>query len=403
VSTWPTLSPRQIRLRSDDAASRWNFVAGSPRVVVEYRGGRSTAIDASGKTLLQSTDPFAALDFIDHFDLSSLPQARWVGYINYEFAREIETLPASTIDDLGLPMFWFALCEPASDVSFDAQPGTTALDARSMSRRHYLDVVARAIDYIAAGDIFQVNLAQRFTFRTTIAPADVFAALPNSPFGALLEFDAAAIISNSPELFFEVGPRGAARRIVNRPIKGTRPRLPGMREALEASAKDRAELAMIVDLQRNDLGRVCKIGSVNVAKAREIETHPTVYHGVATVEGLLRDDIGFAGIVRALFPCGSITGCPKIRAMQIIDELEPVARGPYCGAIGYIAADGSMQFNVAIRTITRVGELAHVSVGGGIVADSLPRAEYDETLVKARAMFDALGVPEDFRRSLVEG
>jgi para-aminobenzoate synthetase len=212
-------------------------------------------------------------------------------------------------------------------------------------------------------------------------------------FGALLEFSGFAIISNSPELFFRIEPLpDGRRRIVNRPIKGTRPRLPGMDAELAASAKDRAELAMIIDLQRNDLGRICEIGSIEVTQPRIIEAHPTVYHSVATVEGMLRPDVSFADVVRALFPCGSITGCPKVRAMQIIDELEPVTRGPYCGAIGYLAEDGAMEFNVAIRTLVLKDGVAHAYAGGGIVADSLPADEHEETLVKATAMMAALGV-----------
>jgi para-aminobenzoate synthetase component 1 len=165
-----------------------------------------------------------------------------------------------------------------------------------------------------------------------------------------------------------------------------------MEEQLRDSDKDQAELNMIIDLERNDLGRICKTGSVRVTQHRAIERHPTVYHGVATVEGVLRRGVGFVDLLRATFPGGSVTGAPKIRAMQIIDELEPVRRGPYCGAIGYLAADGSMQFNVAIRTMVSKDGLVHVPVGGGIVADSDPAAEYEETLVKARAMFAALGV-----------
>ncbi len=161
---------------------------------------------------------------------------------------------------------------------------------------------------------------------------------------------------------------------------------------LRDSIKDQAELNMIVDLERNDLGRVCEIGSVKVTEPRTIEAHPTVYHGVATVEGDLREDVTFVDLLRATFPGGSVTGAPKIRAMQIIEELEPVRRGPYCGAVGYLSADGRIEFNVAIRTMVVKAGLAYVSVGGGIVADSDPAAEYEETLVKARAMFAALGV-----------
>src|SRR5258708_7143414 len=179
---------------------------------------------------------------------------------------------------------------------------------------------------------------------------------------------------------------------MTRPNKGTRPLGPKLEAELLNSPKDRAELNMIVDLERNDLGRVCEIGSVKVTEPRVIEEHPTVYHGAATIEGTLRDNVGLVDLLRATFPGGSITGAPKIRAMQIIDELEPVRRGPYCGAIGYLSLDGHIQFNIAIRTMIVKDGLIHIPVGGGIVADSDPAAEYEETLVKARAMFNALGL-----------
>lgn len=165
-----------------------------------------------------------------------------------------------------------------------------------------------------------------------------------------------------------------------------------MEAELRDSAKDQAELNMIVDLERNDLGRVCRIGSVRVTEARRIETHPTVLHGVATIEGQLKEKVSFVDLLGATFPGGSVTGAPKIRAMQIIDELEPVRRGPYCGAVGYLAADGTMEFNVAIRTMIVAGGRVHIPVGGGIVADSDPAREYEETLVKAQAMFASLGI-----------
>ena len=241
-----------------------------------------------------------------------------------------------------------------------------------------------------------MNLSQRFSLPLLEHPAALYARLRRqSPawYGACLAYDDFAILSNSPELFLRVTPRDdGSRRVVTRPIKGTRPRAEGMDRELLDSVKDGAELNMIVDLERNDLGRVCEIGSVRVTERRTVEAHPTVYHGVATVEGVLRDDVTFVDLLRAAFPGGSVTGAPKIRAMQIIEELEPVRRGPYCGAIGYLAADGSMEFNVAIRTMVVKGGLVHIPVGGGIVADSDPAAEYEETLVKARAMFDALGV-----------
>ncbi len=179
--------------------------------------------------------------------------------------------------------------------------------------------------------------------------------------------------------------------MITRPIKGTRPLAPGMEDELRRSIKDQAELHMIIDLERNDLGRVCETGSVRVTQPRVIEAHPTVYHGVASVEGVLRREIDLPALLKATFPGGSITGAPKIRAMQIIDELEPVARGPYCGAVGTISA-GRIELNVAIRTMVIQRGTAHLSVGGGIVADSSPAPEYDETLTKARAMLAGLGV-----------
>ncbi|MEM6562222.1 MAG: anthranilate synthase component I family protein, partial [Planctomycetota bacterium] len=261
---------------------------------------------------------------------------------------------------------------------------------QTFTRPHFETAVQQVIDYIAAGDIFQANLSQRFSIPWREPPQVLFERLvERNPawYGALLDRDDYALVSNSPELYLQIDPAG---RVVTRPIKGTRPAGTDPAELL-ASTKDAAELNMIVDLERNDLGRVCKLGSVRVSEPRHIENHGTVLHGVATVEGQLRADATFADVIAATFPGGSITGAPKVRAMQILDELEPVQRGPYCGAIGFISDTGHAAFNIAIRTIVLANEHAHVNVGGGIVADSQPADEYEETLVKARAMFDALG------------
>jgi anthranilate/para-aminobenzoate synthase component I len=202
-----------------------------------------------------------------------------------------------------------------------------------------------------------------------------------------LDYGRFALVSNSPELFLRVWPDG---RIVNKPIKGTRARGPGMRQELLQSEKDAAELNMIVDVQRNDLGRVCQIGSVKVAKSRTVEVHPSVLHGVATIEGQLCPGVGLVELLRATFPCGSVTGAPKIRAMQIIAELERRRRGVYCGAVGYLGSDGSIMLNVAIRTMTILDGIAHVPAGAGIVADSQPRKEAREVVIKAQSMLDVL-------------
>ncbi len=326
-------------------------------------------------------------------------EGRWIGYLSYDLGRLFESLPSIAADDLGIPLFVFTYCRPISDRPGGADPkygiGDDGLSS-NFTRAEYEAAVRRVMDYIAAGDVFQVNLAQRFTAGLKYHPAEIYHRLVRespAPFGAYLGYEDFAIISNSPELFFRVTPD---RRIVSRPIKGTRPAQPGMEAELRDSIKDQAELNMIVDLERNDLGRVCQVGSVHVAKPRAIEAHPTVYHGVATIEGQLRDEISFVDLLRAMFPGGSVTGAPKIRAMQIIDELEPVRRGPYCGAIGYLDAAGNMEFNVAIRTMIAKAGRIHIPVGGGIVADSNPAGEYEETLVKAGAMFRAAGIEPDF-------
>jgi para-aminobenzoate synthetase component 1 len=247
------------------------------------------------------------------------------------------------------------------------------------------------LDFIAAGDVFQVNLSQRFVATGRPEPLDLYlrlkAASP-APFAAFLHWDDLAVVSASPELFYQT----CGDILVTRPIKGTRPRGPAVDEderlaaELRSSPKDRAELTMIVDLERNDLGRVCKYGSVAVVDPMKLESFAQVHHLVATVEGTIRPGAGPVDVVRAVFPGGSITGAPKIRAMEIIDELELNRRSLYTGAIGYFSRGGSSAFNIAIRTILVEGNRASFQVGGGIVADSDPEAEYEETLVKGRGM-----------------
>ena len=266
------------------------------------------------------------------------------------------------------------------------------------TRARYIDAVGRALDHIAAGDIYQVNLAQRFLVRGAPPPASLFHRLRDrapAPFGAFLVLaGGAGIVSSSPERFFRI----QDDRIETWPIKGTRPRgdAPDRDAALavelRASAKDRAENLMIVDLERNDLGRVCAIGSVRVSSLWGVESYSNVHHLVSRVEGTLRRDATPVEILRAMFPGGSITGAPKIRSIQIIDELEPVRRGVYTGAIGYWDARGGCDWSIAIRTVVVERGVASFHVGGGIVADSDPAAEYEETLAKASGMMAALDV-----------
>jgi para-aminobenzoate synthetase component 1 len=276
-----------------------------------------------------------------------------------------------------------------------ATPGTLEKDHDAGV---YLEGARRVLAYLAAGDAYQVNLARRVSAPFSGAAVELAAALrarAPAPFGAFIASadGAAALVGNSPERFLALDGRGA---VETRPIQGTRARAssPGgdrdARAALVASPKDRAEHVMIVDLERNDLGRVCETGSVAVEGVARVLTLPTVHHLVSTVRGRLRTGVGLAALLEATFPGGSITGAPKRRAMQIIDELEPSARGPYTGATGWLGAAGDLDLAVAIRTALVSGGRLSLSVGGGIVADSTPEDEWAETEVKAAA-FARLG------------
>jgi len=268
----------------------------------------------------------------------------------------------------------------------------------NFTRDEYLRAVERALERIAAGDIYQVNLSQRLLVERAPDPAVLFRRLRRespAPFSAFLSYPGGGIASSSPERFFRV----QGDRIETWPIKGTRPRgaTPeedaALKEALRSSAKDRAENVMIVDLERNDLGRICDIGTVAVPALWDVASYANVHHLVSRVEGRLRSDVHPVDVIRALSPGGSITGAPKIRAVEIIDELEPTRRGIYTGALGYWDVRGGCDWNIAIRTIVVESGTASFHVGGGIVADSTPEGEYEETLVKASAMLRALSGP----------
>lgn len=284
----------------------------------------------------------------------------------------------------------------AAATSKAAAIATSAGPRSNFTREEYLRVVERAREYIFAGDIYQVNLSQRFEAPLVADPIVLYETLratSPAPFGAYLDTGDFRVLSNSPERFL----RRLGDRVETRPIKGTRPRRtdPAADRAaaaeLQASEKDAAEHLMIVDLERNDLGRVCEYGSVVVEELARLESYWNVHHLVSTVSGRLRPGVGTAELLRATFPGGSITGAPKVRAMEIIDELEPTSRGVYTGAMGYLSACGGIDLNIAIRTIVYDGEKAYFQVGGGIVADSDPASEYDETLDKATAFFALLG------------
>ena len=266
---------------------------------------------------------------------------------------------------------------------------------KQFSREDYVRAVEKARQYIIDGDIFEVNISQRYEADISVHPYELYRNLRQinpAPFSAYLKFGELAVVSSSPERFLSC--RGD--RVETRPIKGTlrRGKTPAEDESnakeLLHSSKDLAENMMIVDLERNDLGRVCCYGSVKVTELAVLETYPTVFHLTSTIEGRLRDGISRIDLLKATFPGGSITGAPKVRAMEIIDELEPTRRSIYTGSIGYLGFDGNMDVNIVIRTFLIKGNKAYFQVGGAVVYDSDPEAEYQETLDKGQALFKAL-------------
>jgi len=277
----------------------------------------------------------------------------------------------------------------ASDIKYEHQPESNFL------KNDYLKAIKKAKDYISKGDIYQVNLSQKFSAKTNLEAGDIYGLLRKtspSSFSAYLDGGDFQVISSSPERFLSL----KDRLVHTRPMKGTRPRHLNRRQDkkmekdLLESAKDRAELMMIVDLMRNDLGRVCEYSSIKVKSLRNLEKYKTVFQTTADITGVLHKDMDAIDLIRASFPGGSITGCPKIRAMEIIQELEPEPRNIYTGSLGYFSFCGNMDFNILIRTILKQGNSLSFSVGGGIVADSRPESEYEETLVKAKGILEAI-------------
>lgn len=371
---------------------------------------------------------------------SGMFRGGWIGYFAYELGRHIERLPEKAVDDLHLPpirlcfydrfiaydhrsdVFWIVALELPGDsekpadkiaslehhlhrsqqIRLEEPPCTHIEDTsladirRNMTRDEYLDAVKQIKNHIRDGDVYQVNFSHRFEAPFRGSPSQLFQwqnRFNPSGYAAYVDAGGFQIVSASPEMLITVHD-GLIR---TKPIKGTRPRIDDSHPQastlnaeqcndLLVSEKEQAELNMIIDLERNDVAQICKPGTRRVIQPRTIEAYPTVYHGVATIGGELRDDIGFNDILKAMFPGGSITGAPKIRAMEIIEELEPTARGIYTGAIGFIGLDGAVCLNIAIRTIIITGGSAFVQSGGGIVADSDPQAEWEETVVKARAL-----------------
>jgi len=353
----------------------------------------------------------------------------WLVYLGYELASEIEsrlTLPPASDPIIALalraPAAWlrdratgegWLIAEAGSEAMLEdferrvarlrpAAPSHGALfqiDEEEPSK--FLAGVRRALDYTAAGDVYQTNLSRqwRATASRPFSPVEIYKRLRStnpSPFAAILRHEDFALLSSSPERLVQV----RDGTVSTRPIAGTRPRGASIEDdealirSLLDNEKERAEHVMLIDLERNDLGRVCIGGSVQVDEYMSVETYAHVHHIVSNVSGRLRSDVSPIAVIRALFPGGTITGCPKIRCMQIIAELEGCGRGAYTGSIGYLNRDGSCDFNILIRTITAQGATLEFRAGAGIVADSVPAQELAETRAKAEGLLRALGMRE---------
>jgi para-aminobenzoate synthetase component 1 len=437
---------------------RYSFLGSEPFLVMSSRGSEITLVRGREHEV-QHGNPFDAMGkLLEMYKLDRCPSpvpflGGAVGYFSYDLCHFIERLPSTAIDDLKLPESYFAFYDaimafdhlegrayfiatgfpeiqeeqrlrqarmrleemkawlyaasPSQEASIpqkerldegefqSIQENSRVLLKSNFTHEEYVKAVDRVREYIAAGDVFQVNLSQRFEADLKIPPYELYKRLRMfnpAPFASYLNFQGVTIVSASPERFLKV--QGGL--VETRPIKGTRPRGKDpaedeqLAQELTHSTKDRAENVMIVDLERNDLGRVCRYGTVKVTELAILETFPTVFHLTSTVVGRLRRGKSNIDLLKATFPGGSIIGAPKVRAMEIIDELEPTKRSVYTGSIGYLSFNADMDINIVIRTFLIKGGKAYFQVGGGIIYDSDSEAEYMETLDKAKALIQAL-------------
>jgi para-aminobenzoate synthetase component 1 len=420
--------------RPRSTAGRYDILAAHPSTTLVTRGGMTEIrhYGAAAAATLSRDDPFALLRryLATDGELTPTPFAGGaIGYFGYDLARRLERLPSRALDAESLPEMavgiydwavvvdheqraawlvgaerdartrrdWDRLLALFSDppLAGARQPERLPFRVGALSCNFdpgsYRRAFARIQRYITAGDCYQVNLAQRFSAAVSGDAWLGYLALRRlnpSPYAAYLNHPAASVLSSSPERFLTVR-RG---QVETRPIKGTRPRAAApeadaaLARELRDSAKDRAENLMIVDLLRNDLGKVCVPGSVAVPRLFAVESYASVHHLVSTVSGRLHPEVDAIGLLRAAFPGGSITGAPKLRAMEIIEELEPHRRGVYCGAIGWLGFNGDMDSNIAIRTLVSADRQLRFWAGGGIVVDSRPDEEYQECMDKAAAL-----------------
>ena len=414
---------------SGNAQARFDllFVGNGESLVLDREGGLHGVAQAPDTGFLDALERW----YLDQRQVSTERDAElpfvggWALLLGYELSREIEPrlrlppspLPIPTAIALRVPMALirdrvdqrcYAVIESGFEAWGDAvlaqlpiavaidEAAEVAVTVREQLPARYRRGVARIIEYIAAGDVFQVNLSRawRANWRPVLSTARLYAALRRAnpaPFAGVFRWKQMTLASSSPERLVQL--RGAW--VQTRPIAGTRPRFEGdddaarVRELID-HPKERAEHIMLIDLERNDLGRVCVPGSVHVDEMMSIESYAHVHHIVSNVRGTLRPGINPIDLIRAVFPGGTITGCPKVRCMEIIAELEVEGRGYYTGALGYLGVDGSMDLNILIRSITVAGDALEFRAGAGIVADSIAARELDETRAKARGLLRAL-------------
>lgn len=433
---------------ADCPANRFSVWSANPTEIFEFKTGEQNVFEKL-KTVLEKY----RIDSPAEIPEGMFP-CGWIGYFSYDLGRHIEKVPDTSADDLSLPLirlcfydraicydhtqktWWLialekqgtndaqqkiqklqdTLCQAARVTPDKIPPGDLhAVDVSgiksNMTKDFYMDAIAKTRKYIYDGEVYQINFSQRFQCDYDRPPVALYHwqnKYNPSPYAAFLGAPDHAIVSASPEMFIAI----ADDAISTKPIKGTRRRFTGIAgqdrinkinfTELVESEKDQAELNMIIDLERNDLTRICRYGTIKVTQPRTIERYPTVFHAVATVEGKLHSRYDYCDILRAIFPGGSITGAPKIRSMEIIDQLEPTRRSVYTGSIGYIGVDGNVCLNIAIRTVIIRDGQAFVQTGGGIVADSDPRSEWEETITKARALLAGIAAVQGDTKTKTE-
>lgn len=417
--------------RDKETLGKFSIIVSNPRLVIESKGNEIFI----NHEKVKENNPFDALQkLLDKYSKtyeSHLPFiGGFVGYLAYDLKAFVEKLTISVVDDIKMPDMFLCLYDGAvvydhndetvylTDAELDDQgqkrisrmidiiegkknnvflkKHTSKSDIKSnFEKEAYKESIEKVRDYIRSGDIYQINMTQRFQAPMRDRPFDLYQKLRQlnpAPFGSYIDFGKGHVLSSSPERFIKI----TDGVIETRPIKGTMPRSKDPlideenKQTLINSKKDQSELLMIVDLERNDLSRIAKTGSVKVTELFKLESYATVHHLVATVVAEVADDYSLTDCLKATFPGGSITGAPKIRAMEVIDELEPTARGLYTGSIGYIDLNGNTDWNIVIRTYICINDTAYFQAGGGIVWDSQPEAEYQESLDKAFALVKAL-------------